>query len=158
MYKRLRSFIVSVYYVLVQSHLEYCNVVLLPPFNIQKKKIERVLKQFTNGIVRPLWIVCYRTSFNHSFNSTCLYTNIGDWTNECHRHDVMMSCLLNRTVHVHSSTFEFYPNMNKHEQNFFDSKQLEQSSNGNKYELCFQTLFGTYNELICIHFYLKEWT
>lgn len=37
----------TLYYALVQSHLEYCSVVWLPFYDIQKSKIERVLKQFT---------------------------------------------------------------------------------------------------------------
>ena len=37
----------SLYYALVQSHLEYCNVVWLPFYDVYINKIESVLKQFT---------------------------------------------------------------------------------------------------------------
>ena len=37
----------TLYYALVQSHLEYCSVVWLPFESIYKDKIERILKQFT---------------------------------------------------------------------------------------------------------------
>ena len=37
----------SLYYALVQSHLEYCSVVWLPFYEVHKKKIESILKQFT---------------------------------------------------------------------------------------------------------------
>lgn len=37
----------TLYYSLVQSHLEYCSVVWLPFEKVYKDKIERILKQFT---------------------------------------------------------------------------------------------------------------
>lgn len=37
----------TLYFALVQSHLEYCNVVWLPTYAVHIDKIERVLKQFT---------------------------------------------------------------------------------------------------------------
>lgn len=37
----------TLYYALVQTHLEYCSTVWLPFYDIHKNKIERVLKQFT---------------------------------------------------------------------------------------------------------------
>jgi ribonucleases P/MRP protein subunit RPP40 len=37
----------SLYYALVQSHLEYCSVVWLPFYEVHKKKIESIQKQFT---------------------------------------------------------------------------------------------------------------
>lgn len=37
----------SLYYALVQSHLEYCSVVWLPFYEVHRKKIESIQKQFT---------------------------------------------------------------------------------------------------------------
>lgn len=37
----------SLYYALVQSHIEYCNIVWLPFYDVHKNKIESILKQFS---------------------------------------------------------------------------------------------------------------
>ena len=49
----------TLYYALVQSHLEYCNVVWLPTYAIHIAKIESVLKKFTQFARRE-----YRTADN----------------------------------------------------------------------------------------------
>ncbi|KAI1524765.1 reverse transcriptase, partial [Pyrenophora tritici-repentis] len=54
----------SLYYALVQSHLEYCNVVWLPTYAIHIAKIESVQKRFTQFARRE-----YRTAAN-GFNIT----------------------------------------------------------------------------------------
>lgn len=42
-----RQTLKSLYFALVQSHLDYCSVVWLPFFDIHKNKIESIQKQFT---------------------------------------------------------------------------------------------------------------
>ena len=49
----------TLYYALVQSHLEYCNVVWLPTYAVHIDKIESVLKKFTQFARRE-----YRTEAN----------------------------------------------------------------------------------------------
>lgn len=55
----------SLYFALVQSHLEYCHLIWMPTFNIHIDKVESILKQITMFAIReyPNRINNYQISF-----------------------------------------------------------------------------------------------